>query len=228
MADDSVLVIAAHPDDECLGAGGTIRRHVDQGIPVDVLCLTGNKTRNKELKAACGVLGTRNLYLSERDDFIDDSWSLTQEVIGGILKSRPRIIITHSKEDYNRNHIACADIVTQAVEWASHVTLFDDAHRVECIYNMEVNSLISRPHVFMDISKTYEAAMSALKHHESQTGKADDFYLKFFNVVAQPVTDKNGCLFIDFRQNDQKLLPTIPSYCVVFPCAANHSPHNLL
>ena len=93
-----------------------------------------------------------------------------------------KIIITHSKEDYNRNHIACADIVEQAVEWASHVTLFDDAHRVDYIYNMEVNSLISRPHIFMDISTTYEAAFDALQKHESQTGKADDFYLKLYDA----------------------------------------------
>ena len=201
MTDVSVLVVVAHPDDECLGAGGTIRRHVDQDIPVDVLCLTGNETRNKELKAACGVLGTRNLYLSDHDDFIDDSWSLTQEVIGGILKSQPRIIITHSKEDYNRNHVACADIVTQAVEWASHVTLFDDAHRVERIYHMEVNSLIPRPHVFMDISATYDAAINALQRHKSQTCKADDFYLKFYDARTrlrgiQAACDRAEAFFI--------------------------------
>ncbi|MFQ5831954.1 MAG: PIG-L deacetylase family protein [Candidatus Thorarchaeota archaeon] len=60
----SILVIVAHPDDETLGAGGTIRQHVDHGIPVDVQCMTGNENRNTELRNACNVLGIRQLYLT--------------------------------------------------------------------------------------------------------------------------------------------------------------------
>jgi LmbE family N-acetylglucosaminyl deacetylase len=177
----SVLVIVAHPDDECLGAGGTIRKHSDLGIPVDVHCMTGNETRNSEMKAACSHLGVRNLYQSDRDDFAIDM-SLRNEVVGAILKSRPKIVITHSSRDYNVNHQQCAKIVFDAVEWASHVTLFDDAHRVDRIYNMEINTLISRPHVYVDISETYKYALGALKEHKSQIQKADFFYEKLYDA----------------------------------------------
>lgn len=179
--EESILVVAAHPDDETLGAGGTIRRHIDQGIPVDVHCMTGNDARNEELKNACNVLGVRHLFLSERDDFAIDS-SLTNEVIGAILKTRPTAVITHSPEDYNRNHTECSRIVTEAVEWASHSTVFDNAHRVNKIYHMEVNTLLSIPHINVDITKTYSVATRALKEHESQIPKSDQYYLKLYDA----------------------------------------------
>ncbi len=177
----SIPVISAHPDDESLGAGGTIASHTASGIPVDVLCLTSNKTRLAELHAACKELGVRKVYAGERDDFAIDL-DLRQEVVDTILESRPSVIITHSIEDYNVNHVVCSELVDQTVEWASHSTIFEDAHRVERIYHMEINSLLSRPHVIVDISTTYDPALSALKKHESQLEKADGFYVKFYDA----------------------------------------------
>jgi LmbE family N-acetylglucosaminyl deacetylase len=178
---DSILVVVAHPDDESIGAGGTIRKHVDQGVPVDVHCMTGNETRNEEMKSACAILGVRNLFLSERDDFAIDN-SLRNEVVGAILKTRPTIIITHFSGDYNINHQQCAKIVVDAVEWASHVTVFENAHRVQRIYNMEINTMISHPHIYVDISDTYKYGLGALKEHKSQISKADSFYEKLYDT----------------------------------------------
>ncbi|MBN2227967.1 MAG: PIG-L family deacetylase [Candidatus Thorarchaeota archaeon] len=178
---DSILVVVAHPDDECIGAGGTIKRHTDQGIPVDIHCMTGNEVRNAELRSACSFLGARNLYLSERDDFAIDM-TLRNEIIGAILKTRPKVIITHSLDDYNLNHQQCAKLVFDAVEWASHTTVFDDAHRVDRIYNMEINTMIPHPHVHVNISDTYPIALHALKEHKSQIQKIDSFYEKLYDA----------------------------------------------
>ncbi|MFX0108360.1 MAG: PIG-L deacetylase family protein [Candidatus Hodarchaeota archaeon] len=177
----SILVVVAHPDDETIGAGGTIRTHVENGVPVDVHCMTGNDVRNNELGQACDILGVRNLYLSQRDDFAIDR-SLTNEVIGAILKTQPSIIITHSESDYNQNHVECSRIVAIAAEWASHSTIFDNAHRVERIYHMEVNTLFPLPNVMVNISGTYNTAVKALKRHKSQIPKSDEYYLKLYDV----------------------------------------------
>lgn len=178
---DSILVVVAHPDDESIGAGGTIRKHVNLGNPVDVHCMTGNDIRNEEMKTACGILGVRNLFLSNRDDFAIDH-SLRNEVVGAILKTRPTIVITHFSGDYNINHQHCAQIVFDAIEWASHTTIFDDAHRVQRIYNMEINTMIPRPHVYVDITDTYNYSLGALKEHKSQIEKADFFYEKLYDT----------------------------------------------
>ncbi len=177
----ALLVVCAHPDDECIGAGGTILTHTTQGVPVDVLCLTGNDLRNDELKNACSRLGVRSLFLSERDDFAIDM-DLVNEVIGAILKSRPSAIITHSDDDYNHNHRNTAEIVDRAVEWASHTTVFDNAHRVPRIYHMEINTTLSKPQVFVNITQFYQNAVAALREHKSQVGKANDYYLKLYDA----------------------------------------------
>ncbi len=178
---NSILVICAHPDDETLGAGGTIAAHTEEGVPVDVMCLTSNDIRKSELEAACADLGVREIYVGRRDDFAIDM-SLRTEVVDAILHSRPKIIITHSKEDYNQNHVLCSELVSQAAEWASHTTLYDDAHKVDSIYHMEINSLLSRPQVLVDISLSYQRALKALNNHQSQIDKAEGFYLKFYDA----------------------------------------------
>ena len=44
-----VLVVAAHPDDEVLGCGGAIARHIEEGDTVTVLILGEGITSRKGL-----------------------------------------------------------------------------------------------------------------------------------------------------------------------------------
>ena len=57
----NILVVVAHPDDETLGAGGTLRKHVLDGDTVNVMSMTdgvgaredgGEKEANNRLEAA--------------------------------------------------------------------------------------------------------------------------------------------------------------------------------
>ena len=42
-----ILVVAAHPDDEVLGCGGTIARHADEGDEVKILILAEGQHLDK-------------------------------------------------------------------------------------------------------------------------------------------------------------------------------------
>ncbi|MFD4479864.1 PIG-L deacetylase family protein [Streptomyces sp. NPDC058471] len=76
---DRVLVVAPHPDDETLGAGGTIARLTTAGVEVNVLAVTcytlprwGTATdgaqRREEFDAACDVLGVSERAIAWVDD----------------------------------------------------------------------------------------------------------------------------------------------------------------
>ena len=43
-----ILVVAAHPDDEVLGCGGTIARHADSGDQVEVLIVAEGSTSRQQ------------------------------------------------------------------------------------------------------------------------------------------------------------------------------------
>jgi LmbE family N-acetylglucosaminyl deacetylase len=47
---------------------------------------------------------------------------------------------------------------------------------------MEINTLISRPNVHVDITDSYQAALAAIKKHKSQVKKADSFYEKLYDA----------------------------------------------
>ncbi|MFJ8856087.1 PIG-L deacetylase family protein [Streptomyces sp. NPDC102437] len=76
---DHVLAVAPHPDDETLGAGGTIARMTAAGINVHVLAVacmtqprwgtpTNSRLRYEEFHAACDVLGVSGRTIVWSDD----------------------------------------------------------------------------------------------------------------------------------------------------------------
>ncbi|MBW1650868.1 MAG: PIG-L family deacetylase, partial [Deltaproteobacteria bacterium] len=77
------LIIAAHPDDEVLGCGGTIARHISEGDNVAVLFLSDGvssrekpnqsiEERNKSAFEACKILGADTpLFLNFPDNKMD-------------------------------------------------------------------------------------------------------------------------------------------------------------
>lgn len=65
----AVLLITAHPDDECMFFAPSINHFIKSGMSVDLLCLsTGNfdgigEVRTEELRKSAGVLGIRNVKI---------------------------------------------------------------------------------------------------------------------------------------------------------------------
>lgn len=129
-----VLVIAAHPDDEVLGAGGAIARHIEDNDSVTVLVLGKGiasrvvvpakdvKKRQKELsahmRAAHKVLGAGAAIQKDFPDNVFDSiplLSIVQEIEKVLDDVQPDLVYTHHAEDVNIDHRR----VSEAVEVAT-------------------------------------------------------------------------------------------------------------
>src|SRR5260221_7913377 len=101
-----VLVLAPHPDDETFGCGGTIRMLTKRGVAVDVAFLTRGEmglqghapsaqvsremaeTRSREARAACGVLGVRQITFLNGHDMQLQSEPGHVAAIAELLRSR--------------------------------------------------------------------------------------------------------------------------------------------
>ncbi len=120
----NVLVVAAHPDDEILGCGGAMARHVEHGDDVHVLFVAdGVSSRGGDFSIdehrqmsirANEEVGTHSPRFLDFPDNQLDSVPLLQIVQGiepHIEDISPRIIYTHFSGDLNIDH----SIVNRAV-----------------------------------------------------------------------------------------------------------------
>ncbi len=113
---NDILVIAAHPDDEVLGVGGTLLRHQKAGDNIFILILAnGESSRDtgveveKRLRQATQVtkcLGAK-LFLEDFPDNAFDSVPLlkvAKVVEKAVAAAKPTIVYTHHPYDLNLDH----------------------------------------------------------------------------------------------------------------------------
>ena len=185
---NGVLAIVSHPDDETFGCGGTLAKHVQGGIDTRVLCLTCDpKVRKLEFDAAAGALGVESSIWM--DEALVSSTDLIRRIADFIDETRPSVVITHVPFDYHREHKVCYDVVKEAVEWAAHTTMYEDAWLVERLLLMEVNTLIPRPSVYVDVSDSFGAKMEAIEGYASQLAK---FPWGYYQKVNQKKGELRG------------------------------------
>jgi LmbE family N-acetylglucosaminyl deacetylase len=121
--------VAAHPDDEVLGCGGTIARHVRSGDVVHVVIAgeglmsragarrAGLADHKKAAQRANEILGVKTLVLHNfPDNRLDsvDRLEITQFLETHVQKHAPEIVYTHHWADMNHDHIRLSECVLTA------------------------------------------------------------------------------------------------------------------
>jgi LmbE family N-acetylglucosaminyl deacetylase len=172
-----ILVVAAHPDDETLGAGGTIAWHTARGDAVWVCILSeGASSRHDRVqqqldcaRRACDVLGVENLVLVGLPDQRLDTLSLLDVIspIEDCIEAfRPEVVLTHFSGDVNEDH----RLVSRATMVATRPVAGSSVRRV-CAFEVAsstdwappVPGSVFAPNLFVDISGTLEVKLTAMK-----------------------------------------------------------------
>jgi LmbE family N-acetylglucosaminyl deacetylase len=118
MSAQTVLIVAAHPDDEALGCGGAIARHADAGDAVHILFVAdgvgargSDKTeltaRMTAAKSAAKILGAREpRFLNLPDNRLDTVplLDIVQSIEREADPLQASIIYTHHGGDLNVDH----------------------------------------------------------------------------------------------------------------------------
>lgn len=121
-----ILVLAAHPDDECLGVGPLILQSIADGHSVDVMCFTENSVRHgkagaslESFRKSCQLLGvgTGFRYLGYPDQQLDQQvfTDLVGEIEAYLEILEPDMVLTHSQFDLNRDHRVVCEATRVAV-----------------------------------------------------------------------------------------------------------------
>ncbi|MBL0176393.1 MAG: PIG-L family deacetylase [Ignavibacteria bacterium] len=179
MANRSIVVIAAHPDDELLGCGGTVALHVRAGDRVTlVLACEGESLRYGEegvgqkahIDCAAEKLGVRDVrHLGFADQRLD-TITLTDlisplELV--LRETRPSIVYVQYGGDINRDHqllFQAALVATRPTEeYITAVYAFDTASSTEWAYP---RSFV--PDTWIDISATLDVKLEAMSCYTSE------------------------------------------------------------
>jgi N-acetylglucosamine malate deacetylase 1 len=178
-----VLAVVAHPDDEVLGPGGTLARHVAAGDEVEALILADGKSSrdasaelvdasHRETQAAADVLGLRRARRLDLPDQRLDSYELidlADMIAAAVQEVEPHVVYTHHADDLNLDHelVARACLVAcrpqaSAVEW---VFAFSTLSSTEAGYGARTPFV---PSVFVDIESTLELKIAAMTCYASE------------------------------------------------------------
>lgn len=114
---NKILAVVAHPDDEILGMGGTILKHLKEKDEVSLLFIsdgitsrggqTDVKKRKAEAEKSANLLGIKNIIMEDFPDNQLDAVPLLKvikKIENVILKMKPNIIYTHQPNDLNIDH----------------------------------------------------------------------------------------------------------------------------
>jgi N-acetylglucosamine malate deacetylase 1 len=175
------LVVAPHPDDAELGAGGAILLLKAQGARVGVLDLSNGEPtphgspeiRHRETEAASALLGLDwrgNLALPNRSLVADlDARRRLAEML---RRLRPRYLFAPYWEDAHPDHVAASALVDAARFWAklTKTDFAGEPHYPERIfYYFSVHLRLNlRPSFVLDITPFLETKMRAIACYRSQ------------------------------------------------------------
>ena len=179
-----VLVIAAHPDDEVLGMGGTIAVHTDRGDAVRVLVVTdGSSTqypgdaeirsrKEEEARRAAAELGVEDYVHLDLPDMRLDTLAHVEvnRVVEEHVRDFAPVVVYTVQPDVNNDHRVLFDSVAVATrpvpgQPVRRVLTYAPASSTEWT-PAAVNWFV--PNWYVDVTETIERKIAAFGKYETE------------------------------------------------------------
>jgi methionyl-tRNA formyltransferase/LmbE family N-acetylglucosaminyl deacetylase len=177
-----VLAFAAHPDDEVLGAGGTLIRHFKGGDQVRALIVcsadpiryrAGEQDQSQDAERASYYLGCRTSGLGFPDQRLDagSNLELIQAIEREVREFKPDVVYTHHWGDVNADHARIAEAVDVAARpfaapWIRQLYAYDTPSSSEWTASSRNQPFV--PNAFSDISGELERKLDAMRCYRSE------------------------------------------------------------
>ncbi len=186
----NILVVAAHPDDEVLGCGGTIARHAADGDTVSILILGEGITSrydkpeqadqklldalHAKADAVGKFLGAKEVTLAKFPDNRFDTVALLdiiKAVEREVERVKPAVVYTQHGGDLNIDHVCTFRSVLTATRAMAgspvkKVLAYEVGSSSEWAFQQFAPAF--HPSVFSDIGATLEKKISAMQMYESE------------------------------------------------------------
>ena len=171
-----VLVVASHIDDEVLGCGGTIKKHVDKGDEVYVIFISSHHSKrfNEEIitlrkthaQKVAEFLGIREVFFADHPLIMLDTipqLDIVTSLEQIIFHVKPEILYCHYETDINADH--------RCVYHASSVWCRPSKTpfiKQVLLYEIFGSTLNFHPNFYVDISNYIEDKLAALSIYTTE------------------------------------------------------------
>lgn len=176
----NVLVIAPHPDDECIGCGGAVCRHVARGDLVHAVFLTSGelglkqlpreeawRTREGEARAAAKILKLASTEFLRCPDWTmaDDVGEVSRRLAPVLSRVAPQVIYLPHPNEWHPDHKASLPSVSGALRLSGI--------QMPELRGYEVWTPLAEYQHVENISDVMAMKLRALRKHQSQLATWD-------------------------------------------------------
>jgi len=172
-----ILVVAAHPDDEVLGMGATIKKLSEKGNKVHLCVISEGasaqysdpkmmKARKKSCEKSGKILGISSVnFLDFPDGKLDviPQLEINRKLEKIISKYKPKVVYTTPNHDMNTDHQKTFDCTLVATRAQS-----SGVKQIFCYEVPGPTKIPFEPNYFEDVTQYFESKINAFKKYESE------------------------------------------------------------
>jgi len=181
----NVLVISVHPDDETLGCGGTILKHIRNNDEAFWLILTNIndqkiwekeriEQRQLEIEKVASLFGFKETIKLNYDTTKLDQlplYQLTEQISNVIKEVKPEIVYLHNRSDVHSDHRISFNAVISASKSFNHpyiqkLVMYETISETEFAPALQENAFM--PNYFVDISEYIEKKIEIMRVYKSE------------------------------------------------------------